>query len=52
MAEARCIECGKKLDSREIGRADCHNCRSHEGTLSDLDIAIMANGDSPARIEE
>ena len=47
-----CSLCGGPLDKRDIkfGRDTCHKCRSPSGKVADLDIAIRASGDNPARI--
>lgn len=47
-----CITCCKPLVGRDHDRSQCHGCRSQEGKLLDLYVAIHAIGDSPNRIRE
>lgn len=53
-ASMACALCGGLLDGDDIGfgRDTCHACRSPQGKIADLGIAIRASGDSPARIKE
>ena len=46
-----CIKCNSVMQGKDISRDECFDCRNHVGTVSDLDIAICATGDSPARIQ-
>lgn len=46
-----CTQCGGSLEDYERDRGTCHNCRSLDGKITDLDIAIRASDDLPERIE-
>lgn len=45
------MSCNQILDERNRDRTECHACRSPEGKVADIDIAIRASGDDPERIE-
>lgn len=47
-----CLECNAILEGADRDRSTCHSCRSIEGKIADLDVAIRASGDSPDRIPE
>lgn len=49
--ERNCQICGNRLVGRDRDRDTCSQCRSPEGKVADLDIAIRANGDDPSRID-
>ncbi len=47
-----CITCSKLIGDYDYDRSECHDCRSQQGRLLDLKVAIFASGDSPGRIPE
>ena len=49
--ERKCQICGTPLEGLDKDKLSCHPCRSPEGKIADLDIAIRASGDDPSRID-
>ena len=47
----KCVTCNRILEGSEQTQGQCHTCRSPEGKIADLDIAIRSRGDTPRRID-
>ena len=45
-----CKTCGKLLSDKESDRGTCHFCRSSQGKIAELDVAIKSNPPSPEEI--
>jgi hypothetical protein len=53
---AYCVTCSKLIGDYDYDRSECHDCRSPQGKLADLEVAIkcqqLYGNDDPERIQE